>query len=96
MQAYRSQQVHPKKCSEYLSSGEEGQSNIVLLAKKAGSSDTRATRVVQLTARFKYQSLKNHAMALNEVHVLFRDSVHNGGSISKSLLNLDSSQLTNF
>ncbi len=49
-----------KKPSKYLSSGEVGRSNIVLLAKKAESSDTQATRVVQLTMQeqgmFKYHA----------------------------------------
>ncbi len=49
-----------KKRSEFLSSGEVGWSNIVLLAKKAESSDTQATRVVQLTEQeqcmFKYHA----------------------------------------
>ena len=49
-----------KKRSEYLSSGEVGRSNNVLLAKKAESSDIRATRVIKLTVQeqgmFKYHA----------------------------------------
>ena len=40
-----------KKRSEYLSSGEIGRSNIVSLAKRTKSNDTRAVRVLQLTVQ---------------------------------------------
>ena len=58
MQAYRSQQVQPMSEEEvtYLSSGEVGQSNIVLLAKKVKSSDTRATRSTDCGSMFKYHA----------------------------------------
>lgn len=49
-----------KKRVEYLSSGENGKRNIVLLAKQTESDDTRVTRVLQLTAQ-EQGTIKYHA-----------------------------------
>lgn len=40
-----------KKQSEYMSSNKVGRSNIVVLGKLSGSIDTRAARVLKLTAQ---------------------------------------------
>ena len=44
-------QCQKKKRSEYLSSGEIGRGCIVSLAKQTESNDTRAARILQLTAQ---------------------------------------------
>ena len=49
-----------RKQSEYLSSGEIGKSNIIVLAKQSGSTDTRAARVLKLTVQ-EQGIMKYHA-----------------------------------